>query len=128
MNNLGELQHGGQFAIGCLVPSGPYLLRAGAAGAMIAGGWTAFSDVTRVRDGEIDAETAITHALKNAALGAGAGAMIGVAAHLARSYPLTGVAAVLAAGAGALYLAGRSQKQEPHGDQATSAPSTSESA
>ena len=53
MNSLGELQRGGDFDIGYFVPSGPFFLRAGAAGAMVAGGWTAFSDVLRVRDQEI---------------------------------------------------------------------------
>ena len=128
MNSLGELQRGGDFGIGYFVPSGPYLLGAGATGAMVAGGWTALSDVLRVRDQEITSEEAITHAIRNAALGAGAGVLIGAAAHLARAYPLTGVAAVLAVGAGALYLAGRSRKEEPQADQAASAPSASESA
>lgn len=124
MNSLGELQRGGDFDIGYFVPSGPYFLRAGAAGAMVAGGWTAFSDVLRVRDQEITSQEAISHVVRNAALGAGAGVLIGAAAHLARAYPVTGVAAVLAVGAGALYLAGRTRKES---DQAAS-PSPSESA
>ena len=93
---------------------------------MVASGWTAFSDVLRVRDQEITSREAISHVVRNAALGAGAGVLIGAAAHLARSYPLTGVVAVLAVGTGALYLAGQSQKQEPQGDQDASAPSPSE--
>ena len=124
MNSLGELQRGGDFDIGYFVPSGQYFLRAGAAGAMVAGGWTAFSDVLRVRDQEITSQEAISRAIRNAALGAGAGVLIGASAHLARAYPVTGVAAVLAVGAGALYLAGRTRTQS---DQAAS-PSPSESA
>jgi ABC-type Mn2+/Zn2+ transport system permease subunit len=124
MNSLGELQRGGDFDIGYFVPPGPFFLRAGAAGAMVAGGWTAFSDILRVRDQEITSREAISHVVRNAALGAGAGVLIGAAAHLARAYPVTGVAAVLAVGAGALYLAGRTRTQS---DQAAS-PSPSESA
>lgn len=114
MNNSDELQCGDCFETGYFIPPGPYLLRAGAAGAMIAGGWTAFSDVLRVRDQKLATEEAISHTIRNAALGAGAGVLIGAAAHFARTHPLTGVVTVLAVGAGALYLAGRNQgEREP---------------
>jgi hypothetical protein len=126
MNGMGELQRFGEYGIGCFVPAGPYLLRVGAAGAMVAGAWTAYSDLARVRDGKISSNEAISRAVKNAALGAGAGVAIGAAAHLARTYPLTGVAAVLAVGAGALYLAGRNRSEEPQGDRATSDASPTE--
>lgn len=126
MNNLSELRHSSHFDIHQVMPSGAYLVRAGAAGAMVAGGWTAFSDVLRVRNHEITSQEAISRAVKNAALGAGAGAFIGAASHLARTYPLMGVAAVLAAGAGALYVAGRAQEAQK--DQAASAPAAGTSA
>lgn len=127
MSGLGELERNGGHGVGCFVPAGSYFLRAGAAGAMVAGAWTAYSEVPRVRDREITSEEAMSRVLKNAALGAGAGVVIGAAAHLAKTHPLTGVAAVLAAGAGALYLAGRNQKDVPHGEQAASGATPAES-
>ena len=125
MKNSDELQCGDCFETTYFIPSGPYLLSAGAAGAMIAGGWTAFSDVLRVRDQEIASEEAIYHTLRSAALGAGAGLLIGAAAHVARTHPLTGVAAVLAVGAGALYLAGRNQGDREPAAQPASEPDVS---
>ena len=121
MNNSDELQCSDCFETSYFIPPGPYLLRAGAAGAVIAGGWTAFSDVLRVRDQEIASTDAIYHTIRNAALGAGAGVLIGAAAHFARTHPLTSVATVLAVGAGALYLAGRNQ-----GDREPAAQTASE--
>ena len=73
MSGLGELERNGGHGVGCFVPAGSYFLRAGAAGAMVAGAWTAYSEVPRVRDREITSEEALSRVLKNAALGAGAG-------------------------------------------------------
>lgn len=42
-------------------------------------------------------------------MGASAGVAVSLAARVARRYPVTGLAAVLAVGAGALYLAGRAR-------------------
>ncbi|ODR95267.1 hypothetical protein AUC70_06140 [Methyloceanibacter stevinii] len=99
-----------------MLPAGPYLLRTGATGAMIAGGWAAVTDLRRMREGEISRDEAIKHTVTNAAIGAGAGVLVGTAAHLARNHPLAGVAVVLAAGAGALYLAGQEKSEGPTGE------------
>ncbi len=109
MSEATRLQH--YFPVG-FVPHGSYLLTAGAAGAMFGGGWTALTGTTRVRDREISREEAIARMVKNAAIGAGAGVLIGTAAHFAKAYPLSTVTVVLAAGAVALYLAERGQEQE----------------
>ena len=85
MSGLGELERSGGHGVGCFVPAGSYFLRAGAAGAMVAGAWTAYSEVPRVRDREITSEEAMSRVLKNAALGAGAGVVIGAAAHPAHA-------------------------------------------
>ncbi|MEG6508989.1 hypothetical protein V6C03_08395 [Methyloligella sp. 2.7D] len=102
---------------GAAIPAGPMLVRSAAAGAMIAGGWTAVTDLRRMRDDEISRDEAIKHTLCNTAFGAGAGVLLGSAAHLARNYPLAGVAVVLAAGSGALYLAGQKKAKAENGEE-----------
>lgn len=82
---------------------------------MIAGGWAAVTDLRRMREGELTRDEAIKHTVTNAAIGAGAGVLAGTAAHLVRNHPLTGVAVVLAVGAGALYMAGQEKANEPAG-------------
>lgn len=94
-----------------ILPSGNQVLRNGAAGAMLASALTAITDVPRVRAGTVSRERALSHALRNAAVGAGAGVLAGAAAHLARRHPVAGVVTMLAAGAGAVYLAARSLPQ-----------------
>ena len=92
------------------VPSADALLRAGATGAMTAAVWSVYSQTGAVNSGSVSREAAIAQTLKHAAVGAGAGVVLGGAAHLARRTPLLGLAAVIAAGVGALYLAGRGTK------------------
>jgi hypothetical protein len=94
------------------VPPGGYLLHVGAVGAMAGGGWAAFSDISRVRNQQISRNEAISHTVTNAAIGAGAGLVVGAAAYLARHHPLAGTVAVLAVGVGALYLAGKAKTEQ----------------
>lgn len=79
-----------------VVPSGNQIFRAGVSGAAIAGTWTAIYETMRVRNNEITAEEAIRTTATSAAIGAGAGAVAHIAAHLARGVPILGLGAVAA--------------------------------
>lgn len=111
MSSAYNIQYYDNYGARLCVPPASYLIRAGATGAMVAGGWAAYSDLSRVKKQEISREEAVSRTLTGAAVGAGAGVLVGTAAHLARCHPMVGLAAVLAAGAGALYLAGSGTKQ-----------------
>ncbi|MGC9449413.1 hypothetical protein [Cereibacter sphaeroides] len=101
-----------------MVPPADALLRAGATGAMAATVWSVYSQSPSVTDGSIPRNSAISQAMKHAAIGAGAGVVIGTAAHVARRTPLLGLAGVIAACVGALYLAGRGRKPETSAPEA----------
>lgn len=79
-----------------VVPSGNQIFRAGVSGAAIAGTWTAIYETMRVRNNEITMEQAIRTTASSAAIGAGAGAVAHVAAHLARGVPILGLGALAA--------------------------------
>lgn len=87
------------------------LLRLAAAGAMVGGAWSVFTDAGRVRAEELSLPDAVRHTVQNAAIGAGAGMVVGAAACVAKTHPGIGVLAVLTLGVGALYLAERSRPQ-----------------
>ncbi|MCB9959728.1 MAG: hypothetical protein H6843_14120 [Rhodospirillaceae bacterium] len=108
------------------LPLGTQLLRAGATGAMVGGGLSVAGDLARVRDQQISRDEAVSRAARKAAMGASAGVAVSLAARVARRHPVTGLAAVLAFGAGALYLAGRARVADADIDDAAAAPTSSQ--
>lgn len=93
-----------------LMPSGTQILRAGVNGAAITGAWTAINEGIRVRNGQTTTDAAMRATANSAAIGAGAGAVATLAAHLARNAPVLGLVALAA---GVLYFARSSRKPDP---------------
>ncbi|PTQ71889.1 hypothetical protein [Celeribacter persicus] len=94
------------------LPDASQIMRSGVNGAAITGAWTAINETIRVRNGEITTEEAVKATANSAAIGAGAGAVASVASHIARSIPLSSLA-LIALGAGVLYLSKQSKKTTP---------------
>ncbi len=87
-----------------LLPRASSVLQAGAFGATLGGLSTGVMELARVRQGQITRQQALENVVKSSAQGAATMAVASVASQMVRAHPLFSVAALAAAGIGALAL------------------------
>ncbi len=90
--------------LGGILPPIGRIAQAGAFGAILSGATTGAVNAVRVKNGEIDKDQAVRETVQVAARGAASMAIASVAAHVARAYPLFGIATLLCVGVAAVAL------------------------
>lgn len=87
-----------------LFPPVSTILQAGTFGAALGGITAGVMELTRVKRGEITSEEAVGNVAKSTAQSAATMAVASIAGHMVRAHPLIGIAALAAAGVGAVMM------------------------